>query len=175
MVRIATLVLILLMAVTAPAAAKLEPTPPAARSPVPELPMRGLDGKPMRLEDFRGKVVVLNVWATWCLPCREEMPTLERLQQAFADRPVVVLALSVDRGDDEKVVAFLDEIGVKSLTVARDPKMRTVRILGIPGLPATLVIDREGREVLRRFGLYEWDGEDVKALMEALLAEPPAS
>ncbi len=164
----------LLLAFTVPlgtASAALAPKPPEARAPVPELPMTDLDGKPLRLADLRGRVVVLNVWATWCLPCREEMPSLDRLQEAFSDRPVVVLALSVDRGGNEKVVAFLEEIGVRHLTVARDPKMRSTRILGIPGLPATLVIDRQGREVLRRFGLYRWDGEDVRALIEDLLAE----
>lgn len=160
------------MLLAAPAlAAGLEPKPPAAREPVPDVQVRDLQGKPVSLSDFRGRVVVLNLWATWCVPCREEMPALDRLQAAFPPERVRVLALSVDRGGDEKVVRFLEELGVEHLLVLRDPDMRTVRTLAAPGLPATLIVDRQGREVLRRFGIYAWDGEDVKALLSALLAE----
>lgn len=160
------------MLLAAPAlAAGLEPKPPAAREPVPDVQVRDLQGKPVSLSDFRGRVVVLNLWATWCVPCREEMPALDRLQAAFPPERVRVLALSVDRGGDEKVTRFLEELGIEHLLVLRDPDMRTLRTLAAPGLPATLIVDRQGREVLRRFGIYAWDGADVKALLSGLLEE----
>jgi len=165
------LLLMLLFAIDPAAAAGLEPKPPEAREPVPDLQVRDLEGKPVHLSDFRGRVVVLNLWATWCVPCREEMPALDRLQAAFPPEKVQVVALSVDRGGDDRVGSFLSEIGVRHLLVLRDPDMRSVRTLGAPGLPATLIIDRKGREVLRRFGIYAWDGEEMKALLSSLLAE----
>jgi thiol-disulfide isomerase/thioredoxin len=140
--------------------------------PLPPLTFQTMDGRETTLADFAGKVVVLNLWATWCAPCREEMPGLDRLQARFADRDVVVLALSVDRAGPERVQQFLDEIGVRHLAVYRDPKAAATRALKVPGLPATLLIDRQGREVGRVLGIAEWDGPAAVAVVEQLLAEP---
>ena len=140
--------------------------------PLPPLTFQTMDGKETTLADFAGKVVVLNLWATWCAPCREEMPGLDRLQAQFADRDVVVLALSVDRAGPERVTQFLGEIGVEHLQVYRDPKAAATRALKVPGLPATILIDRQGREVGRVLGIAEWDGPAAVAAIEKLLAEP---
>ncbi len=137
--------------------------------PMPELRFQDLAGNETGLDAFRGQVVVLNLWATWCAPCREEMPSLDRLQAAFAGEPVRVIALSVDRAGPDRVKAFLDEIGAASLTVYRDPTVKAARTLKVPGLPATLLIDREGREVGRVLGLARWDGEAALAAVRRLL------
>lgn len=149
----------------------LEITPVEMRPPVPDLAFLDMEGDPAKLSDFRGKVVVLNVWATWCQPCREEMPTLDNLQAIFAEEPVIVLALSVDRGGPERIRAFLEEIGVERLHVYRDPKMAATRALRIPGLPATLLIDRQGREAGRLLGIAEWDSDETQAIIRGLLTE----
>lgn len=159
----------LLLARVAPA---VEIAPEGAREPLPDIEFLDLEDKPARLSEFLGRVVVLNLWATWCAPCRAEMPSLDRLQQAFADKPLTVLALSVDRAGPERVRQFLAEIGVRHLAVYRDPKMRATRALRVPGLPATLLIDRQGREVGRHLGIAEWDSDGVKAAIWGLLAEP---
>ena len=143
-----------------------------APEPLPALTFQTMDGREASLADFAGKVVVLNLWATWCAPCREEMPSLDRLQARFADRDLVVLALSVDRAGPERVQQFLDEIGVKQLHVYRDPKAAATRALRVPGLPATLLVDRRGNEVGRVLGIAEWDGPAAVAAVENLLAEP---
>lgn len=140
--------------------------------PVPPLALEDMQGRAVDLGRLAGKVVVLNLWATWCAPCREEMPALDRLQAAFAGQDVVVVALSLDRGGPERVQAFLDEIGVKHLTVYRDPKAASSRALKVPGLPATLLLDRQGREVGRVLGLAVWDGPEAKAAVQALLDRP---
>jgi thiol-disulfide isomerase/thioredoxin len=143
-----------------------------AAKPVPALTFLDFDGLESSLEAFRGKVVVLNLWATWCVPCREEMPALDRLQAHFADQPVVVLALSVDRAGADRVRAFLDEIGVAHLHVYRDPKAAATRALRVPGLPATILIDRAGQEVGRVLGIAAWDGPEAVEVVNRLVAGP---
>ena len=100
------------------------------------------------------------------------MPSLDRLQAQFADRDLVVLALSVDRAGPERVQKFLDEIGVKQVHVYRDPKAAATRAVKVPGLPATILINRKGEEVGRVLGIVQWDGPPAVAAIEKLLAEP---
>jgi thiol-disulfide isomerase/thioredoxin len=155
-----------------PAGAADAPIATTAPQPLPPLAFQTLDGQEATLADFAGKVVVLNLWATWCAPCREEMPGLDRLQARFAGEDVVVLALSVDRAGPERVKRFLDEVGVQHLHVYRDPKAAATRALKVPGLPATLLVDRRGQEVGRVLGIAEWDGAAAVAAVEQLLAGP---
>lgn len=165
--------LLLVLALSPVAAAAAEaPIETGEPKPLPPLVFQTLEGEETSLDAFKGRVVVLNLWATWCAPCREEMPSLDRLQARFADQPVTVLALSVDRAGPERVRAFLDEIGVERLHVYRDPKAAATRTLRVPGLPATLLIDKQGREVGRVLGIAQWDGPAAVAAVERLLAEP---
>lgn len=157
--------------IAAPATAAT-PITLADPKPLPAIAFETLDGEPADLGSHKGKVIVLNLWATWCQPCREEMPSLVRLQEAFADQDVVVVALSVDRAGSDRVQRFLDEVGVGGLEVYRDPKAAATRTLKVPGLPATLLIDRQGREVSRVLGIAEWDGEEAKAAVRELLEAP---
>jgi thiol-disulfide isomerase/thioredoxin len=144
---------------------------PAEPKPAPELDFLDGEGKAVSLEDFRGKVVVLNLWATWCAPCRHEMPSLDRLQAALGDQGLQVVPLSLDRGDISQIEAFYDEVGLPTLDIYHDPKAAAGRAFGAYGLPTTIVLDREGREVGRLLGPAEWDGEDAMSLIRAVLAE----
>ncbi len=146
--------------------------PAEAPKPVPELTFLDVDGNEISIEDFRGKVVVLNLWATWCAPCRHEMPSLDRLQAQHGGDDLQVIALSVDRGESlDKIREFYEEVGVQHLAIYRDPNSTVPRALKAPGLPTTVVIDRAGREVGRLMGGAEWDGEEAFALLEGIMAE----
>ncbi|NJO38697.1 MAG: TlpA family protein disulfide reductase [Rhizobiales bacterium] len=139
--------------------------------PVPEVTFLDADGHERSLSEFQGRVVVLNLWATWCAPCRKEMPSLDRLQQTLGGADLEVIALAVDRGDLARVLDFYREVGVETLAVYHDSSAKAGRTLRAPGLPTTLIIDRKGDEVGRVLGDAEWDGEDVIALLKAVIAE----
>jgi len=168
--RLPVLLLLALLILAAPARAfnfaAVEPTP------APEISFLDEDGNSRTLEDFRGKVVVLNLWATWCAPCRREMPSLDRLQAEHGGDDLLVLPLSQDRGEaQEQIDAFFEELGLENLAVFRDPKASAGRAFRAPGLPTTIVIDREGREVGRVLGHAEWDSAEAVALVQAVMAE----
>jgi thiol-disulfide isomerase/thioredoxin len=137
--------------------------------PVPELTFLDEAGNEVTLADFAGDVVVLNLWATWCAPCRREMPSLDRLQAALGEDGLRVIALSLDRGDVAKVRAFFEELEIANLAIYQDPQARAGRELGAPGLPTTIVIDRAGQEVGRLLGPAEWDSEAALALLRDLV------
>lgn len=137
--------------------------------PLPELSFVDGTGAERNLKDWQGRVVLLNLWATWCAPCRKEMPALDRLQQALGSDRFEVVALSVDRGGIEKSQKFLDQIDVKALRLYVDPTTRATSQLKAVGLPATLLIDAQGREIGRLTGPAEWDSEDAKRLIQAAL------
>ncbi|HSK39683.1 MAG TPA: TlpA disulfide reductase family protein [Arenibaculum sp.] len=136
---------------------------------VPELAFVGAGGERLSLGDFRGRVVLLNLWATWCAPCVEEMPALDRLQAARGGRDFEVVALSLDRGGRAQVAPFLDRLGVRNLRIYLDPSGAAMGALGPRGLPTTILIDREGREVGRLEGAAEWDSADALRLIEHYL------
>lgn len=140
--------------------------------PVPEVTFLDADGNERSLSDFQGRVVVLNLWATWCAPCRKEMPSLDRLQATLGGDDFEVIALAVDRGNLSKVLAFYQDVGIGNLEVYHDKTSKAGRTLRAPGLPTTLIIDRKGHEVGRVLGDAEWDGEDVITLLNAVIAEP---
>ena len=144
-----------------------------AREPekLSELAFTGADGKPMTLAAFQGKVALVNLWATWCAPCRREMPALDRLQAALGGDDFVVVPISIDTGDPGRPAAFLEEIGAKGLPLYTD---RTTRIFEelkaksiAVGLPVTLLLDRNGCRLGHINGPAEWDSEDGKRLIEA--------
>jgi thiol-disulfide isomerase/thioredoxin len=136
---------------------------------LPALAFQDATGRERSLADWRGKVVLLNLWATWCVPCRKEMPALDRLQAEMGSDRFEVVAVSVDRSGVQGARKFLDETKVGRLALYADPSARLAATLRAIGLPATLLIDAEGREVGRLLGPAEWDGEDAKRLIRAML------
>lgn len=133
-------------------------------------PLTDGDGRALTLADSRGRVVLLNVWATWCVPCREEMPTLDRLQARLGGEDFQVLPLSVDRAGLEPVRRFYEEIGIRHLGQYLAEDLRAMLALGVIGLPTTLLIDREGREIARLVGPAEWDSPEAVAQFETVIA-----
>lgn len=126
-------------------------------------------GNLLQLSDWRGKIVLLNVWATWCGPCREEMPTLDRLQEKLGGERFDVLALSIDRGGVGVVQEFYDEIGLQHLQLWIDPTMKASRAMKVFGLPTTLLIGPDGTELGRKVGPAEWDApEAIKFFREII-------
>lgn len=128
---------------------------------LPKVGFENAAGKPLTLADFRGKVVLLNIWATWCSPCREEMPALDRLQAKLGGPDFEVVALSIDRDGISAVRKFFDEVGIKDLALYVDPSGQASSTLGAIGVPTTLMIDRTGRELWRVAGPVEWDQPNV--------------
>jgi thiol-disulfide isomerase/thioredoxin len=126
-------------------------------------------GQTARLSDFAGKVVLLNLWATWCAPCRHEMPSLERLQTRFGDK-ITVLAVSEDIGGSKVVVPFIAKLGLRAIRAYLDPKSAVGQALKVDGLPTSFLIDRQGRVLGRVDGGAEWDSSKMLAIIEPLLA-----
>ena len=140
--------------------------------PMPELQFNDSDGKALTLADFKGKVVLLNVWATWCGPCRKEMPTLDRLQAALGGPDFVVLPVSIDRKGMDVVSKFYAEIGIQHLSGYVAPTANQVLdTLGVWGLPATLLIDRQGRELGRLDGPAVWDSPETIAFLKQVIKQ----
>ena len=129
----------------------------ASPRPVPDIAFEDGQGRNRALSEFRDRFVLVNLWATWCAPCREEMPALDRLQQKLGGPGFQVLALSVDSGGAAVVKRFYDEIGIRSLVIYVDPAMRAMGTLAVVGIPTTLLLDRQGREIGRRTGPARWD------------------
>jgi len=145
----------------------------AAPSPVPapEIAFQDADGKALSLADFRGRVVVLNYWATWCQPCVAEMPSLDRLQAQMGARGVSVVAISVDRGGLRQVAPFFAANALHHLAVYLDPQGASMRALAIRGLPTTIVIDGQGRERGRLEGEAAWDSPAAERLLLQYLSK----
>ena len=136
---------------------------------LPEIAFIDGTGAAKSLNDFKGKVVLLNLWATWCLPCRKEMPALDRLQAALGSYKFEVVALSVDRAGVEASRKFLDGIKIANLKLYVDPTAKASGPLKIIGMPTTILINAEGREVGRLLGEAEWDSHDARKLIESVL------
>ena len=130
------------------------------------------EGADLTLADFRGKVVLLNIWATWCVPCRREMPTLDRLQARLGGPEFHVLPLSIDRGGPDVVRRFYDEIGVNHLGVYVGAERSTMSDFGVIGLPTTLLVSRDGKEIGRLVGPAEWDSGEAVSLFRSVIATP---
>ncbi len=138
---------------------------------LPEATFQDATGKERTLADWRGKVVLVNLWATWCLPCRKEMPSLDRLQKELGSDKFEVVAVSVDRKGLEASKKFLDETQVQGLGLYVDATARMTSTFKVVGLPATLLVDAQGREIGRLLGPAEWDSEDAKRLIRSVLQQ----
>ncbi|MGR3760465.1 TlpA family protein disulfide reductase [Roseobacteraceae bacterium NS-SX3] len=121
------------------------------------------------LADYRGKVVLLNFWATWCAPCRAEMPMLSELQEEFGGEDFEVLTLATGRNTPAGIVKFFDETGITNLPRHQDPKQAVAREMAVLGLPVTVILDREGREVGRLMGDAEWNSDSAKEIIRTLI------
>ena len=129
------------------------------------------EGRKLGLADFRGKFVLVNLWATWCGPCRREMPSLDRLQARLSGGDFTVLALSQDRKGVAAVQKFLAQIGTQHLDVFVDSSARSARKLGAIGLPTTVLLDREGRVIGRLIGSAEWDSDEAARLIKSVIQD----
>jgi len=137
--------------------------------PLPELRFVDGEGRPLTLADFRGKVILLNLWATWCIPCIAEMPTLDRLQAKLGGPDFQVIVLAIDIGGLPLVEKFYRALKLKALGIYVDKTARARVALGVAGIPTTLLIDRQGREIGRLAGPAEWDSpEAIKAIRRYL-------
>ena len=128
---------------------------------VSEISFEAGDGTPLTLTTFGGKLILLNIWATWCGPCREEMPTLDALQAELGGTDFEVVALSIDRKGIEVVNEFYQEVGIEHLDPYVDPTGMASANLGAVGIPTTLLLDRQGREIGRLVGEAEWDTPEM--------------
>ena len=137
---------------------------------LPDFSLVNGDGATLRLSDLGGKVVLLNIWATWCVPCREEMPQLNDLQAALGGEDFEVVATNIDKGGPDKARKFLDETKATDLTLYTDPTGKLFSKLRAVGMPTTLLIDREGKEIGRLVGPADWASPQAKRLIEAAIS-----
>jgi thiol-disulfide isomerase/thioredoxin len=143
----------------------------AARKDLQEFTFKDAKGQKLQLSKWRGRVVVLNLWATWCAPCRKEMPDLQALQKELGGPDFEVVALSVDKKGAEASAAFLKEVGADGLAVYTDTELVSLGALQAIGLPATMLIDRNGKEAARLLGPAAWGSPEAIAMVTALIAE----
>jgi thiol-disulfide isomerase/thioredoxin len=140
--------------------------------PLPELSFATPDGAKASLADFKGRTVLLNLWATWCVPCRLEMPALDRLQGKLGAKDFAVVAVNVDTVRPDRPKAFLEEIGAKNLTLYADDKAAVLQSLKqagkVLGLPTTILIGKDGCELGTMAGPAQWDSQDAWTLFNAI-------
>jgi thiol-disulfide isomerase/thioredoxin len=143
--------------------------------PAPGEAFRDSAGKEIHLADFRGKLVLLNIWATWCGPCRAEMPSLDRLQAKLAGEGLVIVPVSLDRGGGPVVAVFYGQHAIVHLGVYLDGKGSLESALKVNGVPTSFLIDRRGRMVGSLEGATQWDTPEALALLRSYLAKPAQS
>ncbi len=148
--------------------------PAKAPLKLPTLAFHDASGAPKTLDDFRGRTVLLNLWATWCVPCRKEMPALEALEQKKGSADFQVVAVNIDTRDTDKPKSWLKEIGVEKLSYYADPSAKVFQELkGIGrafGMPTTMLVDPNGCEIATIAGPAEWASDDALKLIDATVA-----
>lgn len=141
------------------------PAPP----PQPDVAYVDAEGEEVRLSDYRGQVILVNFWATWCGPCVEEMPALDRLQAELGGEDFQVVTVSLDRGMEE-VIDFFERMELENLPIIHDSNLASFSRIQTPGLPTSILYDRQGREIGRVTAPAEWDSEDAETLIRAAIA-----
>jgi thiol-disulfide isomerase/thioredoxin len=143
--------------------------------PVPDLGFTDGSGAQHHLSDWQGKVVLVNLWATWCAPCKAEMPSLDRLQARLGNERFAVVAISTDRNGPDQPASFFAKEGIKSLALYNDRTLAATTLLKAPGLPLSVIIDAQGRQVARFLGPANWDRPEATAKIGELLGsgKPP--
>jgi thiol-disulfide isomerase/thioredoxin len=147
----------------------LTPTDPPV--PAPDITFQSADGTEHRLAEFLGHGMVVNLWATWCVPCVEELPSLARLSKTLAPDDIAVLPLSSDRGGAPTVQAFFQQHGITGLPILLDPRSAAIRVVHARGIPTSLIIDRKGREVARLEGSADWSTPMAAQLVKRLASD----
>lgn len=156
------------------ACSKKEPVAPVAveareNGPAPEVSVLALKGGvPVQLSSLKGKVVLLNFWATWCPPCREEIPSMMKLNSAMAGKPFQMIAVSIDEGGVAAIDSFFSSSGL-SLPAYTDPEGKAAKAYGITGVPETFIIDKKGVIVKKVVGGLAWDSAEVAGFLEGLM------
>jgi thiol-disulfide isomerase/thioredoxin len=139
--------------------------------PAPVLKFKDIEGKPHDLAQFKGRVVLINFWATWCPPCRREMPSMERLSQAFKGKPFVVLAVNVGE-DADTIEAFTSQLdAVPTFPILLDTRSHGMRAWKVAGLPTTFLVDQQGRIVASAIGGREFDHPEIVKTIQGLLGK----
>jgi thiol-disulfide isomerase/thioredoxin len=142
--------------------------PASPPQPAPAISFVDLTGNTISLSGFTGKMVLVNLWATWCEPCLREMPSLERMQSRLHDK-ITVIAVSQDRGGSKVVEPFIDKLGLKSIKTYLDPKSAAERALKVQGLPTSFLIDGQGRILGKVEGAAEWDAPKLLDTLKSFL------
>lgn len=128
------------------------------------------DGTEGTLADYKGQVILLNFWATWCAPCRHEMPMLSELQTELGGEDFQVVTLATGRNAPPAMKKFFQEIGVDNLPLHRDPKQAIARDMAVLGLPITVILDTNGQEIARLRGDADWSSDNAKEILRAIIA-----
>jgi thiol-disulfide isomerase/thioredoxin len=143
---------------------------------VPDLAFKDVDGRAHTLADWRGRTVLLNLWATWCVPCRREMPALDKLESELGGANFQVVAVNIDTRDPDKPLAFIKDAGVRHLAYYADPSAKVFQDLKSAGkafgMPTTLLVDRSGCEIGEMAGPAEWSSADGIKLVGAAIGSP---
>ncbi len=135
------------------------------------VPFQNSNGEDVSLADFRGKVVVVNLWATWCAPCIREMPTLDSLQQEMGGDDFHVIAMSQDREGEPIARPFMEKNGWANLALYVAPDLAFARAAEVKGLPTTIIVDKQGREAARLQGTAEWNHDDIRSILRDLIGQ----
>ncbi len=139
-------------------------------APVPAADLVDETDAPRTLDEYRGKYLLVNFWATWCAPCRKEMASLDRLQGALGGDRFAVVTIATGPNPLPAIRKFFEEEGVTRLPMLRDPRQRFASAMGVLGLPVSVLVDPEGREIGRLMGEAAWDGPEAQALISAMIA-----
>ncbi len=143
-----------------------------ANMKVPDFCLEGLNGKRVQLRGLKGNIILLNFWATWCGPCKDEMPSMETLYQRYKERDFALLTISVDEGSSEATRKFIQK-NRYSFSVLVDPTGKTLDLFEIDRIPATVIIDKKGRTVGRAIGPRDWSKPEVFSLIDQMLDDRP--
>lgn len=143
--------------------------PATTRGEPIELAFQDASGVTRNLAEFRGRVVLINLWATWCAPCITEMPALDRLQARRGGPEFEIVAIALDRQGERLVRPFFDNLALRKLALYLDPSNAALRVFDAKGLPTSIFLDRDGREIGRVLGAAEWDSREFETILSAAL------
>jgi len=138
--------------------------------PADQTPFTDLAGVPHTLAESNGRIRLVNFWATWCAPCRQEKPALDALQAELGGPDFEVIAIATGRNRPEAIEEFNAEVGIEHLTTYLDPKSKLAEAMGVPGLPVTVILNREGAEIGRMMGGGNWDSPSARGILTTLIA-----